>query len=231
MRDVLLFALALLTTWIVLLTLAVLVLRSRLQKRNRVSPAVRTPAPLTWLVSPSQTARLHRRLRNAMVDVHLAPSRRSRPATECSIDEFRRELELQAIELDHHLVVAARHPRSQRRVLLDPLQSQVAQVEQLSIRLSRMQRPDGSLDSGWDLHAQPPEVMARIGHQLDLLDAASDELAQIERAAGLVDVETLLLQGSPTPAPMEARLVAPFASSPAAVTPPPPPALAPRSTD
>lgn len=207
MKDVLLFLLAVVTTWVVLLTLALVVLRWRLQKRNRVSPAVKSPAPLHWLVSPSQPARMHRRLQGAVVDIHLAPSRRSRPAPTSSVDDLRRELEYQAIEVDHHLVVAARHPRSQRRALLANLEGQVGQVEALSVRLSRLSRPAGTVSSGWDVADQPPEVLARLAHQLDLLDAASDELAEIERAAGLVDVDALL-------APLEQKAHAPV--SPAA---------------
>ncbi|MCU0310329.1 MAG: hypothetical protein MUE36_05235 [Acidimicrobiales bacterium] len=194
MRSVLVFLLAFLATWIVLVSLAVLALRWRLQRRNRVSPAVKSPAPLHWLYSPSQTARLHRRLQGAVADIHLAPAhrRRSRPTTESSVDELRRELEYQAVELDYHLVIAARHPRSQRRPLVASLDSQVAQVELLSARLSRLSRPAGVAPSGWDAAQQPPEVLARLSQQLDLLDAASNELAEIERAAGLVDVDALL---------------------------------------
>jgi len=202
MRDVLVFLLAFLATWIVLLTLAVLALRWRLQKRNRVSPAVKSPAPVHWLVSPGHTARLHRRLQSAIVDIHLAPAhrRRSRPVTESSVDEMRRELEYQAVQLDHHLVIAARHPRSQRKHLVRSLDVQVVQVEQLSVRLSHLSRPAGVAQSGWDLADQPPEVLARLSQQLDLLDAASEELAEIERAVGLVDVDSLLGNiGRPAP--------------------------------
>ena len=194
MRSVLIFLLAFLATWIVLVTLAVLVLRWRLQRRNRVSPAVKSPAPLHWLVSPSQTARMHRRLQGAVTQIHLAPAhrRRSAPTTGASVDEFRRELEYQAVELDYHLVIAARHPRRQRRPLMTSLDAQVTQVEQLSARLSRLARPTGVAPSGWDIADQPPEVLSRLSRQLDMLDEASDELAEIERAAGLVDVDALL---------------------------------------
>jgi hypothetical protein len=194
MRSVLVFLLAFLATWIVLVSLAVLALRWRLQRRNRVSPAVKSPAPLRWLYSPSQTARLHRRLQGAVAEIHLAPAhrRRSRPSPDSSVDELRRELEYQAVELDYHLVIAARPPRSQRGPLLTSLGGQVTEVERLSTRLSRLSRPAGVAPSGWDAAQQPPEVLARLSDQLDLLDAASDELAEIERAAGLVDVDTLL---------------------------------------
>jgi hypothetical protein len=203
MRDVLLFLVAFVTTWIVLLTVALVVLRWRLQKRNRVSPAVKSPAPLTWLWMPTRPAQMHRRLQSAVAEIHLSPTRRSHPLPECSVDDLRRELEYQAVELDHHLVVVARHPRRRRRELLHSLEHQVGQVEELSVRLSRMSRPVGSVSSGWELAHQPPEVLARLAHQLDLLDAASDELAEIERAAGLVDVDAVFapLERKPVPPP------------------------------
>jgi len=188
MRDVLLWILAFVVTWIVLLVVVATLVRWRLHRRNRVSPAVRSPAPVTWLWSPKAPARLHRRLQGAVADIHLAPSRRSPHRADASVDDLRRELEYQAVELDHHLVVATRHPRRERRSLLRSLDQQVGEVEALSARLSRLRaRPDGTPASGWDAVRQPPEVLSDISRQLDLLDAAQEELTAIERAAGLVD--------------------------------------------
>jgi hypothetical protein len=219
MREVMLFLLAFVATWIVLLTVATLIVRWRLQRRNRVSPAMKSPAPVSWLWSPTQPARMHRRLRGAVVEIHLSPARRATPAR-CSVDELRRELEYQAVELDHHLVVAARHPRRRRRELLGTLDHHVAEVEALSVRLSRMSRPAGSVASGWDLAEQPPEVLARLGQQLDLLEQASEELAEIERSAGLVDVDAVL-------APLEQKARPSSAGPPTLLPPPQRPAGAP----
>ena len=188
MRDVLLWLLAFVATWIVLLVVVVTLLRWRFTRRNRVSPAVKSPAPITWLWSPRPTARLHRRLQAAVADIHLAPSRRSTHRGPASADELRRELEYQAVELDHHLVIVSRHPRSQRASLVRSLELQVGEIEQLSVRLSRLSsRPEGTPASGWDVTREPPDVLAEIARQLDVLDAAQDELTAIERAAGLVD--------------------------------------------
>jgi hypothetical protein len=191
-RQVLLWSVVLFVTWAVLLTLAWVALRWRLQRANRVSPALKSPAPVHWLWLPTHPARLHRRLQGAAGDIHLAPSRRRRETTNLSVDDLRRELEHQAVELDHHLVVAARYPRSHRRELLRQLEGQVAEVERLSVRLSRLSRPYGTPASGWSGEAGPPEVLERISHQLDLLDEAQGELAEIERAAGLVDLDRVM---------------------------------------
>lgn len=187
MRDVFLWVLAFLATWVVLLVVVATLLRWRFQRRNRVSPAVKSPAPITWLWSPAQPARLHRRLQGAVAEIHLAPTRRSDFRRPTSADDLRRELEYQAVELDHHLVVAARQQRARRRSMVRALQEQVADVEELSVRLSRLSaRPDGTPASGWDVTREPPDVLSGIAHQLDLLDAAQAELAEIERAAGLL---------------------------------------------
>ena len=124
--------------------------------------------------------------------IHLAPSRRVRESPSLSVDQLRRELEYQAVELDQHLVVAAHHPRAYRRGLLRSLDLQVTEIEALAVRLSAMMRPDGAPASGWTRPEATPEALERIGTQLDLLDAAQDELSQIERASGLVDLDALM---------------------------------------
>jgi len=201
MRQLLIWGVAFFVTSIVIITIAIVMLRWRLRRANRVSPAMRSPAPILWLWSPRQPARLHRRLRTATSEIHLAPSRRRREMPSLSVDDLRRELEYQAVELDHHLVAAARHPATQRRALLRQLQGQVAEVERLSIRLSRMTRSPGRPSSGWDIASEPPEVLAHISQQLDLLDQAQEELTEIERAVGLVDVDRVL---APTKRPVAA---------------------------
>jgi hypothetical protein len=191
MRSFLLWSMAFFATWVAMCFLAAVLLRWRLQRSNRVSPAVKSPAPITWLWVPTAPARLHRRLQLAARDIHLAPSRTTLDSPSLSVDDLRRQLESQAVELDHHLVAAARHPRRPRRVLLVQLSDQVTEVEQLSIRLSRLARPSGVPTSGWDDRSTTPEVLDRISEQLDLLDEAQRELTDIERAAGLIDVDAV----------------------------------------
>jgi hypothetical protein len=191
MRAVLLWSLAFLATWVVLATLAIVVLRWRLQRANRVSPGVRSPAPTSWLWVPSQPARLHRRLRAAVREVALPPARRRDAlGAGLTVEELRRELTQQAVELDHHLVLAARHTRTRRRTVLVELDGHVTQVEQLSLRLTRLSRSPGSPASGWDSPALPV-ALDQLGRHLDLLDEARAELTLIERAAGLTGPDPL----------------------------------------
>jgi hypothetical protein len=209
MREIVIVLLTMAVTWVALAGIAFVVLRWRLSKANRVSPALRSPAPVHWLWSLSRAARMHRRLRTAVGLIHLAPSRKVHVSPSLSVDELRRDLEHQAVELDQHLVVAMHHPRSHRRGLLAALERQVAEVERLAIRLSAMTRPEGTPSTGWEAAPNtPPEVLERISMQLDLLDVAQAELVEIERASGLVDVDELLAD----------------TRSPVAVTPPAPPA-------
>jgi hypothetical protein len=203
--NLLLVVLAVFITWLALASLGLVLLRWRMARSNRVSPAVRSAAPLHWLWSMTKPARLHRRLRTAVALIHLAPSRRADRVV-LSVDELRCDLEHQAVQLDQHLVVASRHPRSHRRGLLNNLEGQVIEVEQLAMRLSAMSRPDGTPASGWEATPAPPEAFERISHQLDLLDDAQAELMAIERASGLVDLDELMAD----------------TQTPIAVEPPPP---------
>ncbi len=208
MRELLLVLLAIFLTWVVLAGIGLSLVRWRLSRSNRVSPAVRSAAPMRWLWSYNRGARMHRRLRTAVALIHLAPSRRAHHSANLSVDELRRDLEHQAVVLDQHLVVAMHHPRSHRRGLLAALEVQVAEIERLSVRLSAMTRPEGAPASGWEANPPTsPEALDRISAQLDLLDVAQAELVEIERASGLVDLDQLLADTHTS----------------VAVTPPPPP--------
>jgi hypothetical protein len=193
MGEILVIVLGVLVTWAALAGLGLVLLRWRMAKANRVSPAVKSAAPLRWVWHPGKAARLHRRLRIAVALIHLSPSRRVHQSPSLSVDELRRDLEHHAVELDQHLVVAVHHPRSHRRGLLATLEMQVDEVERLAVRLSSMSRPEGTPATGWAANpATAPEVLERISDQLDLLDVAQAELVEIERASGLVDVDELL---------------------------------------
>lgn len=202
MGDLVIVVTVLLVVWMAVLSAAVAYLAWRLQRANRVHPAHRTTAPLPWLWSPSQPARLHRRLRTAVqATAATAPARRTQRGPSTSIDELRAELEHHAVQLDRQVVVAARQPRPHRRDSLAELRPQVARLEALSVRLSRLRRPDGTPASGWD--ETTAEALARIDGHLDLFDEANRELTEIERSAGFDELQALeaLLAGRMPPMP------------------------------
>ena len=91
----------------------------RLRRRNRVSPRRRTLAPINWLWSFRPTARLHRRLRAAVLTSRAAlrvghDGHQPWPA----LVELAADVEQQACAIDERLVLAARAPVALRRKLV-----------------------------------------------------------------------------------------------------------------
>lgn len=198
-----------------------LVLRWRLARANRVSPTVKSHAPLSWLWSPATPARLHRRLRGAVRLTDAGAARNSAEAPSLSVESLRRELEVMAARLDDQLLVAARHPAEARRRLLPGLQTQVEAVESLAIRLSHLNRPIGG--SGAPSSVAPVVGEGPLGdlsERVDALEAAHAELAHVDRAHGLARGAGAL----PAPAPASAPVAAPVAAAGAAAAAPAGPA-------
>jgi hypothetical protein len=118
-----------LLAWVV----AVLTLLWALRRANRVDARVRAPAPITWLWSPRQPARLHRRLRGA---VRLA--RRSGNGPGGGTRHLVDELAGHAVALDRHLITAACCPASLRRARLADLAVRTATIEASAVRLTEV---------------------------------------------------------------------------------------------
>lgn len=158
---------------------AVLLGWRHLGRRNRVSPAVASPAPKTWVaVHPAATARLHRRLRAAVAAARTAST--SAPAAP-RLAELTAELEREAIALDHHLVLVARLSGRDRKQRLAGLAQQVRQVEQVASQVSLLAvQAQAPLEV-----AGQPSALEDLARQLDLLEQARTEVADIESAAGV----------------------------------------------
>jgi len=149
-----------------------------LQKRNRVSPDVATPAPTAWLSAPGPGPRLHRRLRRAVAVARAACA--AAPAAG-HLADLAAELEREAVALDTHLVIAARIRGRQGRSQMAPLAQKVLQVEQVASQLSLLAA-----------QAQAPLIgrgqssaLDDLSRQLDLLEQARHEVAAVETAAGV----------------------------------------------
>ena len=162
-----------------------LVVRS-LRRRNRVVPDVRSPAPLSWLASPGQGARLHRRLRAAVATARLAEWREREAAasveTDPGVAAVSAGIQQHAAALDRHLVVAATAPRSQRRALLQPLGTQIDQVEELA---ARMARNVAVADVDPPRLSHHPLPLDDLAESLDALEQARAEITLAETAGGL----------------------------------------------
>jgi hypothetical protein len=103
-------------------------LRWRLRRLNRVDPARNSAAPLRWLVSPAEPARLHRRLRTVARVGVVNPE----------IDEnTTAEIVAAAARLDHRVVLTASAPGRRRGPHLRELRADVGRLEHVTGRLSR----------------------------------------------------------------------------------------------
>ena len=143
-----------------------------LRRRNRVSPRVRSRAPLAWMASPGRAAVAHRRLRRAVRGVHAAAALDGGPHGELAVCIA--DMERQAAAIDDHLVLAARCSPVVRRNLVRGLEGQVREIEAVSGRIATLlvggRRP---IEGGAD-------TVRRISERLDALDAANAELASLE---------------------------------------------------
>lgn len=163
---------------------------TRLRRRNRVSTRDRTRPPLPWLVSPGQSARLHRRLRDAVAALRTALPRTSRrhkpPAELLELARAADELEAHAAALDRDLLLASRFRGTHGAVLRARLVGQVAGVERMAARIAASAT---AADPGRAAARPTPEALAELDEQLDALEAARDELARLEARVGLTPAQ------------------------------------------
>ncbi len=195
---------------------AVATLLYSLRRRNRVAAKVKSPAPVTWLVSPRAPARMHRRLRNALTSARVAYA----PAVgeaHPQLPDLALTLEREAVITDQLLVAASTSPRPHRRQSLRPLQAQVAEIERLAHQIAHTARRAGPAAI-----PQAADGLRDVADQLEALRAAQQEVEDVDR----------LIQGYPThppavPAPARATGAVPAGEAVPAMPPPPPAAAAP----
>jgi hypothetical protein len=179
--------------------------RWQLRRKNRVVPTQPSPAPVRWLAMPHQPARMHRRLQVAVrvVRVHAGmpdrPGRKARALTTApsssTVGDLVAQIEAEAHALDREITIISRAPRQVRRARLVELDHRVLHVEQLAGRVAQMAVDEAlqSLPPG-----DPSVALDRLAEQLDSLEAARREVAEVERRAGLAE-----------PQPQPARVPAP----------------------
>jgi hypothetical protein len=163
-----------------------LVARS-VRRVNRVSPHRRSAAPVAWLYSWREPARLHRRLRRAVAVAHSAvaplrpPQRRWRRADQGgALAEMADELGRRAAAVDDQLVWAASLHPGWRRQTLASLAREAAEIESNAWRLAHLaNRWRAQLDQAALSQAAPP---LDLGARLDAFEAAMAELARVSSA-------------------------------------------------
>ena len=173
---------------------AFLLARQRLNRRHRVDPAVRTGAPLTWLVDPRAPARLHRRLARVGTTVctvaadHPAGSspggrarRRFRRVEPSPLRATAHELRDQAVALDRQVVRLSMLAPAARRSLLADLGRAIHDVEQATARLVVI---SAEVRSPRALVTDDPAVVD-LARRVDWLAQAHAELVGLDHEAGL----------------------------------------------
>lgn len=192
----LLMLLAALVSTVLVAVLVVVLAQRAIRKRNRVSPAVPSAAPTSWLGAPSAAARLHRRLKAA---VAVAQAAAAAAPTSAHIVEAAGDLERMAIDLDARLVTVSRIASQQRKPHLSPLVAEVVKIETMASTLS-VQAVQAHAPMVAGGHSSP---MDDLYERIEAMEAARREVADIERDAGVDRVSPYATQPpvAPHPAP------------------------------
>jgi hypothetical protein len=179
--DVLVILLAVLVTWVVALALVVGLLYRQLRRSNRVATSVPSPAPVRWRWSPSESARLHRRLQVAVWPIDPARPAGTLPAA-VGTDELRADLVATAVRADLTLAGVRRAPGRIRRTTVRAAAREVATIEELCARLQsapppvrRARRPSSS-------RPLPPEL-DELAERVRCLEYGRAEIDRISRTS------------------------------------------------
>ena len=167
---------------LVLVAVAALVL-GRLRRRLRVSPAVRTDAPLTWLASPVPAARLHRRLQHAVAAVRAVRGtrRRLRRDTPTAVQRLADDVERESVSLDERLITSAQLGPAEKRAALTEITADVRRIEKLAHRVVEMARHEAATPQ----LPGTPTALDDLTERVERIQQAQAELAVIDTTAGL----------------------------------------------
>jgi hypothetical protein len=171
------FVAALFITGLVCLAMTRILLRRRL----RLHPKRRAIAPSTWLASPRQQARAHRRLRTATSRARFElASLSTNPASKdpALVADVVERLHLRAYELEHALLSSARTPRLTQRTAMPHLWASIVDFERRVDELSQATtawRHTVTAPVTYDDHQ--PAYHATI---VDRLDDVAEQLHQVK---------------------------------------------------
>ncbi len=148
-----------------LLVLVVALLATRIARSHRsaneVVPGVATSAPASWAGAHTPEARLHRRLRDAVLAVRAAPS---------DLGDLGASLEREALALDERLVAVAALPQRVRAEPLAEVATAVGAIEEAAAALASAGAPALPGSTGVDDIAERLRLLAEA--RAELADAA-----------------------------------------------------------
>ena len=143
--------------------------RHRIRRELRIAPRVRSAAPTVWLVSPSAASRLHRRLRTAASSARLAAT------VDPGLTLLADDLVAEALALEPRVLAVAGTRRAGTAVRRD-LSARIAELEAVARRLTSL-----SSDA-----TSPAGANGHLRDRLIALEAAREELAEIDLRAGVL---------------------------------------------
>ena len=152
---------------------AVLLTWRQLERGNRVSPDVKSRAPLHWRWSLHRTARLHRHLQRTVAAARACVSG---SRDQLGLGDLVRDLERHACAVDDQLAVVDHLPRVNRNRLVRELRAEVHQVDALAERVIRLGR-------AWDGAEPSARTLAPVAERIDALEAALRDVARLDGAA------------------------------------------------
>jgi hypothetical protein len=158
-----------LIVWMVLSIAAVIAAVVWMGLANRVVPGTRGNAPVTWLVSPSRPARLHRQLRTV--------GRWATTPSDRTHADLWDDLLAEVVATDRRLVTAARTNPRVRSSRLDEVEAQVSRLDELAARLRQID----------DNRTWPSEATTVPSDGLEILERRLGNIEQAHR--DLIDLE------------------------------------------
>jgi hypothetical protein len=147
--------------------LAALGARHRVRRRLRIAPGVRSTAPTVWLIAPTAGARLHHRLRR------VGASARAASTLDPALADLADDLLADAVALEPAVVAVARTGRTVPGIRRG-VSAQVSELESVARHLTTL-----------STHPRGASEASRLRDRVSALEAARQELADIDLAAGL----------------------------------------------
>lgn len=150
--------------------------KRQFSEQNQIVPGTKSPAPASWAGAHSREAKLHRRLGDAVKGAHENPK-----FVELGLGAQMKSIEAEALAIDERLVAAAGLSAAHKDAAIDPLETNVAELEST---IADMVMGVSVADSKELLQ----QAVSAADIRLQALAQARAEVEQVDRtASGLID--------------------------------------------